>query len=364
MKILAALVLACACAACGGSSPDPGDDVPGDDTPGDDTPDQPTALARCADPDQPIAQAWEVDNIRAPLRAQTQLGSTVLVSSDDGAVKTWDLPAAGGEPTAPHYGTPFVDEGTVVPVLAAGGGAFVGVDANGAAHLWDATGATLGAPIAAMSEAPTFVAIDRGAKFVATGSELGTPLAIADVDAGTSSGPLETQMWNVASAAFTRDGTLVTVGHWYGMAAIELRDPADPATVLAYWDGGHSPDGVQYPGWLRAVAVSADGASAIAVGDSQLLRFDLANVAAGPVAAAPLELGANHIVWSDVDDVALTLGAAGETDAMLTVWSTATNQPVRSTTVPAAVGLTADAAAGVLIMARTDGKVRGDRCGM
>ena len=363
MKILLAFALA-VCAACGGGSPDPGDDVVGDDVPGDDVPPTPTALARCADPALPIAQAWEVDNIHAPLRGQTQLGETILVSSEDGAVKTWNLPAAGGAPTAPHYGTPFVDEGTVMPALAAGGSAFAGLDATGAVHVWDTGGAALADPFLLLPDPGTFVAIDHDARFVAGGSVEGTPLAIADVGVGETSGALATQMWNVAGAAFTRDGKLVTVGHWYGAPAIELRDPADPATVVAYWDGAHSPDEMQYSGWLRAIAISPDSTQAIAVGDGWLMRFDLANLAAGPIAAVPADGSYDHVVWSVADDVALTLGPAGETDAALTVWSTATNPALRTTTVPAAIGLTVDADAGVVIMARADGKVRGDRCGM
>jgi hypothetical protein len=368
MKLpLVAIVL---CAACGGGNPDPGDDVVGDDVVGDDTPPEPTALARCADPALPIDQAWEVDNIRAPLHAQTQLGSTILVTSADGAVKTWNLPATGGAPSAPGYGTPFVDEGDPVSAVGftppSGVDAFVGLDALGRAHVWSPTGAVLAEPVALLPDAlpgtGAFVAIDKDATWIAGGSSTGTPLAVADLATGEVT-PLVTEMWNVAAATIAGD-KLITVGHWYGAAAIEVRDLADPATVLAYWDGAHTADGAFFSGWIRAVAVDAGGTTAITVGDGLYLRFDLANVAAGPTADLMLpDDHFEHLVWSEADDVAIALGPRGETESALTVFSTLEDRVTRSVPVPAAIGLSADAEAALVVMARADGMVRGVHCG-
>ena len=77
-----------------------------------------------------------------------------------------------------------------------------------------------------------------------------------------------------------------------------------------------------FSGWLRAFAVDAGGATAIAVGDTGYFRFDLANLAAGPVANLVTETGFEHLVWSEGDDVALALGARGETESELAVLST------------------------------------------
>lgn len=358
MLALLAAPLAVGC----GSSADPGDDMP----PGDDVPPDPTVLARCADPAKPITSAWEVDNIRAPLVAQTQLGSTILVTSGDGAVKTWDLPAAGGAPNAPHYGTPFVDEGVIVPALAAAPPgpvpAFVGLDAAGFAYLWGVDGSTLHDPIALVSSMGAFVAVDADLRWIAGGTdEFGGAMGVADLGTGELEGPLATEMWNVTDAEIGHGGKLVTVGHWYGCPAIELRDASDPTVVTAYWDGCRG-DAAMLQGWLRAVALDPTATEAIAVGDGLFLRFDLANLAAGPTQVVQNDQRYDEVIWSAADELALTLGPAGETESTISVWSTVDHQVTRTTTVPAAIGLTVDADAGVLITARADGMVRGDRC--
>jgi len=341
-------------------------DAPGDDQPGDDQPPAATALARCADPAAPITAAWEVDNIRAPLVGLASIGSTILVSSEDGAVKTWLLPDAGGAPSAPTYGTPFVEDGDVVPALAAATGstpAFAGLDAHGRAYVWGPTGGLLEDPISLVETGGTYVALDDGHHWLAGGTaDFAGGLTVVDLDTLERHGPLETAMWGVAAAELGRDGALVTVGDWYGCPAIELRDAHDPTVVTAYWDGCHW-DGPMLEGWLRAVAIDPSGTRAIAVGDGIYARFDLATLAAGPVALVQNATLYTDVAWSIGDEVAFALGTAPEATPTIDVWSTTDDQIVRRAPVSPSIGLTVDPASGLLITASADGMVRGDRCG-
>jgi hypothetical protein len=368
----ALLLLTALAAACGGTGDDPGDDVVGDDVPGDDEPPPPTSLARCADPAMPIGEAWEVDNIRAPLTELTAIDRTLLLSSEDGAVKTWILPEGGtdGAPTTPHYGTPFVDDGAVMPALAAAGEgsdrAFAGLDVNGRAHVWTTAGQSAMEQLDLVTAPGSFVALDGERRWIAGGADLLSGGGfVADLATREVTGPLETLMWNTAAAAFTGDGMLVTVGHNYGCPAIELRDPADPAEAVAYWDGCHWEGEMLNTGWLRAVAVSPDGREAVAVGDGLYARFSLdpTALAAGPTAYVLGETQYSHVAWSAGDDLAFALGLESAAESTIDVWSTATDTLARGTIVPAAVGIALDPASAVLVTARGDGMVRGDRCG-
>jgi hypothetical protein len=364
---------------CGGSD-DPGDDTAGDDTAGDDTtgddtvdPPQPTSLERCADPETAVEPAWEVDNIRAPLIGLTVLDRTILVSSEDGAVKTWDLPAAGGAPTAPHYGTPFIDDGQVMRAIAAatpgGTDGFVGLDVTGRAHVWDPSGTALADPIQLVAEEGTFVALDADHTRVAGGTAaFAGGLAVADLATGEVTGPLETELWGIAAARFASTGALVSVGHWYGCAAIEVRDAADPSVVTGYWDSCHW-DGPQVQGWFTAVAIAPDGSQAIAVGDSGYARFDLADIAAGPIALVQGPQPFRHVEWSVGDELAFAMGPSivDEGASTVVVWSAPTtgegDAVLRETDVPLAIGFALDPAAGLLLSAGSVGLVRGHACG-
>jgi hypothetical protein len=323
-------------------------------------PGTPTALARCADPARPITPAWEVDNIRTPLLALTQLGSTIVVASGDGAVKTWVLDGAGS-PSDPAYGTPFVDDGDVVTALAAGAGAIAGLDGNGWSRLWSTTGAVLHPPLALTPAAGTYVAVDEHQRWIAGGSEVSGGPSVANLETGVVDGPLATEMWNVTDAVSGHGGRLVTVGHWYGCPAIEHRDPREPGRVLGYWDGCRG--ALAATGWLRAVALDPYATTAIAVGDGLVMRFDLSNLAAGPVAVAETTARLDAVQWSADDEVAITLGTDPDGGSTLTAWTTDDLVARRAIDVPAAIGLSVDRTTGLLITARADGMVRADRCG-
>ena len=327
--------------------------------------DPPTALARCAAPAGTIEAAWEVDNVRDPLISQAQFGTTILLGSGDGAVKSWLLDGQG-TPSDPAYGTPFAEEGFPVTALAAApaGGmpAFVGLDSYGQARLWSTNGFEIQPALSMTSTPGAYVATDDQLRWIAGGTaDHGGALMIAELATGAIAGPLETPMWNITDAEFGRGGRLVTVGHMYGCPAIEVRDASTPAAVVGYWDG--CLNGGMLSGWLRAVAVSPDATQAIAVGDGLIMRFDLADVAAGPVDLEQTYTQLDRVEWSAADAVAITLGPDPATGgSTLTVWSTADLAVARRTSVPGAIGLTVDPAAGLLVTARADGMVRADRC--
>jgi hypothetical protein len=355
--------LAVALAALPACSGDPVEPGPPDGAPPVVTP---TALARCAAPDGTIEAAWEVDNVRDPLVAQAQLGATILLASEDGAVKSWLLDGEG-TPSDPAYGTPFAEEGFAVTALAAApaGGmpAFVGLDSYGQAKLWSENGFEIRPALAMVSAPGAYVAVDDQLRWIAGGTaDHGGALTIADVATGAITGPLETPMWNITDAEFGHGTSrLVTVGHMYGCPAIEVRDASEPAAVLGYWDG--CLNGGMFSGWLRAVAVSPDATQAIAVGDGLILRFDLADVAAGPVDVEQTYTQLDAIEWSAADAVAITLGPDPATGgSTITVWSTGDLAIARRASIPGAIGLTALPAAGLLVTARADGMVRADRC--
>jgi hypothetical protein len=328
-------------------------------------PPAPSPLARCADRDVPITTAWQVNNLHAPLVAVTRAGLTVAVASADGAVKTWILPAAGGAPAVgtPRYGTPFVDEGEVVPALAAARGAIAGLDGRGRAHLWNEEGEVMRAPAPLVPGAGVFVAIDEDRRWLAGGTAaFAGELAVTDLASGATTGPLATALWGATAAAIGHGGAWVTVGDWYGCHGIELRDPRDPAAATAYWDACHDPDEPPRHGSFRAVALDPDATAALAAGDGLLARFDLAALETGPVEAFATDDRLDHVAWLAGDGLALTLGPGDEGTSTLAVWSVEPLAPLRSVAVPEAIGLAVDAEAGVVILAGGDGLLRGLAC--
>jgi hypothetical protein len=364
MRNLASLVLAWSMLfGCATDSDDPPIEPPPIDPP----PTEPTALARCADPDVPVTRAWQVDNLHAPVSALTRAGRTVVLASDDGAVKTWILPADGGAPSSePVYGTPLVDEGDRFAALAAAPpgptAAIAGIDTAGRAHVWHADGGELRDPIDMMASGGSFVAVDEQLRWLVGGTDaFAGDLTITPLDTGTPQGPLATELWGAADAEIGHGGNWVTVGDWYGCVAVETRDPRDPATVTGYWDGCHW-DGPQLSGKFASVDLDPYATTALAVGGGVFARFDLTRLGGGPTHHAQIEARLEHVVWLHGDDLALTLGPGADGTSQLGVWSLG-GELLRTATIEAAIGITVDLEAGTIVTASADGLLRGHTCG-
>ena len=324
----------------------------------------PSALARCADPAVALEERWLVDNLHDPITAIARTGRTVVVASADGALKVWQTSAAGAAETRPTYGTPIVDEGTALGAIAAGpDGAIAGVDVDGQARLWRVDGSELAPARAMLPAAGSLVAIDYQRRWMVAGTrDFAGDLTIADLDAGTRVGPVQTILWGVTATHLGGDDRWVSAGHWYGCPALELRDPRAPEAALASWDACRDAVGAQHTGWFRALAVDDTATEALVVGDNLLATFTLASLDDGPTALATTDVRLDRVVRLDGDRLAITLAARGDASE-LTWWSLDDLTARRTVTIPAAVDLVVDAEAGLLVAASADGLLRGYACG-
>ena len=349
---LAAVLLAAACTESTTTPPPP---PPGPD---------PSPLARCADPAVALDERWQVDNIHAPITALTSHRGTVVVGSADGAVKLWNLSAAGATAVRPGYGEPLTLTGVAAGALATSpDGAVAAVDVEGGTTAWALDGGELMPRRALLPTAGDLVALaDDGATLLAGTAEFAGDLQVLDLLAGTATA-LPTDLWHVEAARAT--GTRwVTAGEWYGCVGVEIRDALAPATRIAMWDACRGTNGTNVQGRFHALALDAAGTSAVVVGDGLIARFDLADLAAGPVAQTATDLRLDRVVRLDGDNVVVTLGHRGAT-AELTWWSLDTLQPLRTATlaaIPEIVDLVVEPVTGVAVTAATDGTLRGHVC--
>lgn len=349
---LAAFLLAAACTEST-TPPPPPPPVP-----------DPSPLARCADPAVALDQRWQVDNVHTPITALTSHRGTVVVGSADGAVKLWNLSAAGATAVRPGYGEPLTLEGAAVGALATSpDGAVAAVDVEGGTTAWALDGGELMPRRALLPAAGALVALaDDGATLIAGTAEFAGDLSVLDLLAGTAT-PLPTDLWFVEAARAT--GTRwVTAGEWYGCVGVELRDATAPETRIAMWDACRGTNGTNAQGRFHALALDAAGTSAVVVGDGLIARFDLADLAAGPVAQTATDLRLDRVVRLDGDNVVVTLGHRGAA-AELTWWSLDTLQPLRTAAlaaIPETIDLVVEPVTGVAVTAAADGTLRGHVC--
>lgn len=323
----------------------------------------PSALARCADPAVPLAQRWQVDNLHDPITSIARTGRTVVVATADGALKTWQIAAAGATETRPLYGEPIVDQGVALGALAAGpGAAVVGIDVAGQARVWSADGAELAPSRALVPTAGTLVATDDQLRWLVGGTDaFAGELMIADLATGAIRGPLPTQLWHATAAHLGRGDRWITVGEWYGCPAIDVRDPRTPDVEVGYWDACRGAGATMQTGWFRALAVDAGATSVIAVGDQLLATFALGSIASGPTAIATSDTRFDRVARLDGDGLAITLAQRGDASE-LTWWSLDDLTVRRTATIPTAVDVAVDAEAGLVIAASRDGLLRGYAC--
>lgn len=323
-------------------------------------PPAPSPLARCAAPSAALTTAWQVDNIHAPITAVTASGTTIVVGSADGAVKLWHLARDRAAELRPGYGTPLREAGPAVTAVAAtADGTAVTLDNDLGASAWRLDGTPVGAALA-VTEAPAgFAAVDAtGTRLAAASDAPFAPLALTDLSAATPTRFLETSLWHLTGAAFT-DRQVIAVGDWYGCPGVEVRDHDGGAP--ATWDDCNGAGGGRRQGWFRAVATSADGTTALAVGDGVLARFDLADVTAGPTAIVTTDLALEQVALLEGDGVLVTLGRAGDA-AELTFWDLDDLTRLRSHPAAAGVGLTVEPTAGIAVVTAADGTLTGLAC--
>ncbi len=324
---------------------------------------EPSALAGCADPAVAVAQRWQVDNLHDPITSIARTGRTVVVATSDGAVKTWEIAAAGATETRPLYGEPIVDQGVALGALAAGPGAGIaGVDVEGQGRVWMADGAEVVPARALVPAAGALVAVDDQLRWLVGGTEaFAGDLTIAELATGAIRGPLPTQLWHASAAHLGRGDRWVTVGDWYGCPAIDVRDPRAPEVEVGYWDACRGDGGSMQGGWFHAVAVDAAATTAIAVGDQLVATFALGAVGAGPTATATTDVRIDRVARLDGDGLAITLAQRGDASE-LTWWSLADLTVRRTETITAAVDIAVDPEAGLVIAASADGLLRGYAC--
>ncbi len=296
-----------------------------------------------------LRQAWATGNQHGAVTSITVTGTTVVLGSTDGSVKQWKVAAS------PSYGTSFDNGESGRPVthaLAVGSdGTVLGADASGAVSEWKLSDASPMRTTPVTTAALAAIAVDAGAKRVATGG--GTDIHVVDRVARTTSPKLTTTMWDVDALAFGTGDLLITAGHWYSTPMIERRDAASPDAVADSWNDR----GTQ--GHVRAVAVTADGKRVVAAGDGFVAVFDAANLAAGPLSftAVPAHNAVGLVLLSGNE-----LFATAGTEGTVQLWKAANAEHVATVNVPTPIGLGVDHPGAQLFTAGPDGMLRSLGC--
>jgi hypothetical protein len=225
----------------------------------------------------------------------------------------------------------------------------LGGDATGALRQWAISDAgdmgnrpLDGGPLTAIA------ALGADAAVVADDS-FGGAMRVVPLDGGAAGEPFTTALWGVA-AIDAAGGALYTAGHDYNMAAVERRDPSAPGTAADAWDD------LSTDGWVRAVALSADGTYLAAAGDYGVAVLAAADLAAGPTALVPGATTSVAITASG-DHVA-TVTAEGT----VVLWDRALSAPVETITVPQPVAVAIDPTSERLVVASADGRLRAYGC--
>jgi hypothetical protein len=165
--------------------------------------------------------------------------------------------------------------------------------------------------------------------------------------------PFQTALWGVTTLLADGDD-LYTAGHDYGMAAVERRSVAFADTPVDAWDT------LATPGWVRALARSADGALAVG-GDGYVVVLAADDLAAGPVAEiADLAAGARAVAWT-ASGAHLAVAA----DGRVALWDRALTGEVAGLDLAEGAGpvaLAVDASGERLIVATADGRLRALVC--
>jgi hypothetical protein len=347
-RLLPALLLA---AACGAPASDDADDDGASPDAGIDP--ARTSLDACA-PGSSLELLWDVDNLHDDIRAMAIApDGTVVLGTADGAVKQWSLgadpdaaPLPGGRPS---YGTPFTDAGAVPRALAIapdGASVVAGTEAVGV-HAWSLPAADDLGSIALKGSPITAIAARATGEVVIADDSFGGAMRVVSIDGGQLTAPFETTLWGVTSFA-TRAKALFVAGHDYGMAAIERRDLTAPELVADVWDT------LEIEGWIRAVAVSRDGAWVATAGDGHVLVLAAADLAAGPVARA--EIASRSIAFTAGGRVAYA------TDTAVVLAPRALDGEIASVPVTSPVAIGVDPSGERLVVASTDGHLRAYTC--
>ena len=296
-----------------------------------------------------LAQAWATGNQHGPVTSIAVTGTTVVLGSTDGSVKQWKVAAA------PSYGTSFDNGESGRPathaLAVASDGTVLGADVSGAVSEWKLSDASPMRTTPVTSAALSAIAVDAGAKRVATGGA--TDIHVVDRVAHTTSPKLTTTMWDVDAIAFGTGDLLITAGHWYSTPMIERRDAASPAAVIDSWNDQAK------QGHVRAVAVSADGKRVFAAGDGFVAVFDATDLAAGPLSftAVPGHDAVGLVLLSGNE-----LFATAGSDGTVQLWRAANAEHVSTVTVTASIGLGVDHPGAQLFTAGPDGMLRALSC--
>jgi WD40 repeat protein len=276
----------------------------------------------------------------------------LTVASEDLTVKWWLVMQDGQWDTG--YGNWSAD---VAPVTALAGRPagerLVGLEAEGLAHAWTGNGV----PVAELagSGAARAVAITQDGELAAVAAGDAGPRTW-DLELDSASDPLPGQITTTRALAFVLgQHRLVVAGETAGEARVELRDEQDPSVVAEEWQWG-----VAEAGGVRAVAVSQDGGSIVAVGDGFLARLD----AESPGSEEPaelLDLGAENVVavaWLTGDAELVTLSQGGR----LRVWRADPAESLGELLVESATGLAVHAAGEFALTTGDDGFMRSIGC--
>jgi len=320
-----------------------------------------SGVAKCFDNGDSLAEANLINNNVAVEHGEITdiiIGSTgqIAVASTDGAIKLWSTRDGSGSTLGvANYDTAFGSGNPIVRALAysVDGTRIVSVSDAGVVALWDAT---IGAGLNELTfgEFPgAAVAISEDATKVAVADEsYAGNLTVWSPADGTSIGPLETRLWFAHAVMFLPGSqALVTAGDEYGTPMVEIRDPAEPATVTGTWLAPFE------AGTVVDLALSPDGERLVAVGTGYVAVLDLTSMADEEPAAVITQIPDHDpvsVTTTPNGDYFVTVGSEGT----LRVWDLATATQLQSDELVGAIAGDLEASGELLVTAESGGVIR------
>lgn len=312
-----------------------------------------TALRTCLEGGGSLVERRAIDNQvlvahGAIVAMAVSRRGQISVASTDGSLKFWSPFGPGAS-----YDTAF-DEGTAVVralVYGADGTYLVAGDDDGLVSLENATGGaprdTL--PMAAAAIATVAVNDDDSLVAAATSGPDGS-LGVWSPSDGGVTGPIATAVEGVTTLHFVGD-TLVVAGSTGGAAALELRRASAPDEALGlFTEPGLGP--------ISDVAVSADGARLVAVGDGFLVVLDAAAPSSVLLRADATGHDALGVALDREQEEAVTIGR----DDTIRVFSLDDGVELARVASPDLVAIEREPSSGQLVVAGSDAFIRLYEC--
>jgi WD40 repeat protein len=327
---------------CGtdGGQIDPPADPPGDASP----------LERCLAGGGALHELWATGNQHGAVTSIAVASSTVVLGSEDGSVKQWNLAGSSAS-----YGTPFLDDtGIVVDALAfSTDGQVLGADRRGRVSEWRVSDAQPMRTMEITSEPLAAIAVSEHADLAAVALGSSSPeVRVITRATGSISAPLATTLWGVRSVLFGHGRKLFTAGHWYGVPMIERRSTDAPGEVISEWSD------MALAGHVHAIAVNSYATRMAAAGDDFIAVLDVETLDGDGTIVHPVADHRAIGVAMTGPHTFATVGAEGT----LRLWNLATAEPIGQLEIAEPIGLGVDASGEHIFTSGPDGDLHAYGC--